>query len=80
MDNPDYTEEREELLQSIEHDREEVRVALHELTDAAGHTLDVSDRIRSAPLAWAFGAFLIGAWLGDRAGSRHTIDRIWREA
>jgi hypothetical protein len=66
MDNPDYLEQREELLQDIANDREEVRVALHELTDATGHKLDVSDRIRSSPLAWAVGAFLIGVWLGGR--------------
>ncbi len=80
MDNPDYSEEREELLQSIEHDREEVRVALHELSDAAGHKLDVSDHIRSSPLTWALGAFLIGAWLGDRTASRQSTGRTWRDA
>lgn len=74
MDNVDYTDQREDLLQSIERDREDVRVALHELTNAAGNKLDINDRIRSSPLAWAIGAFLLGAWLGDRPASRSMTD------
>ena len=78
MDNADFSERREDLLQSIERDRESVRVALHELTGAAELKLDVSERIKAFPLAWAFGAVLVGAWLGSReactdiAGQRKT--------
>jgi hypothetical protein len=64
------SDERSELLESIELDREDVRVALHELTIAASSKLDLNDHIRSAPFTWAFAAFLVGAWLGDRAGSQ----------
>ena len=32
MDKTDFAEQREDLLQSIERDQEEVRVAVHELT------------------------------------------------
>ncbi len=69
MDNTNFAEQREDLLQSIERDREEVRVALQELTGAAGFKLDVSERIKAFPLAWAIGAFLVGVWLGSRGAS-----------
>lgn len=66
MEKTDFTEQREDLLQSIERDQEEVRVAVHELTGAAGATLDVSEHIKKFPLTWAIGALLVGAWLGSR--------------
>ena len=69
MENGDFAEQREDLLRSIEHDEEEVRLALHELTDAAEQKLDVGERIRTAPLTWALGAFLVGAWLGSRSSA-----------
>ena len=65
----DYNGQRAELLESIEHDSRQVRVALHELTDAAGHGLDVGEHIRTSPVVWAAGAFLVGAWLAGRAPS-----------
>lgn len=75
MENGDFAGQREDLLQLIEREEEEVRIALHELTDAAEQkldSLDVSERIRAAPLAWTVGAFLVGAWLGSREHSvRH---------
>jgi len=67
VDDTDFTEQRAVLLKSIEKDRQEVRVALRELTGAAEHTFDVRERIRSSPLVWAFGAFFVGIWLGSRA-------------
>ena len=66
MEKSDFAEQREDLLESIERDQEEVRVAVHELTDAAGSKLDVSEYIKKFPLTWAIGAFLLGAWLGSR--------------
>ena len=75
MDNNDYTEDRKDLIESIELEEEEVRIALHELSNAAVHTLDVSDRIRISPLAWTLGAFLVGAWLGDHADSPYSSQR-----
>jgi len=65
----DVSETREDLLQSIERDEEEVRVAVHELTDAARSSLDVREHIKKFPLAWAMGGFLVGAWLGRRGVS-----------
>ena len=70
MNNTAFAEQREDLLQSIERDREEVRVAVHELTDAAEQKLYVGERIKASPFSWAIGAFLVGAWLGYRGASR----------
>jgi hypothetical protein len=66
VDNTDFVEQREDLLQSIERDQQEVRVAVHQLTGAAGSKLDVSEHIKKFPLTWAIGALLVGAWLGSR--------------
>lgn len=70
MDDTAFEERREDLLHSIERDEEQVRVALHELTGAAGFKLDVGERIKAFPLTWAIGAFLVGAWLGSRGQRR----------
>ena len=72
MDKTDFAEQREDLLQSIERDQEEVRVAVHELTGAAGSKLDVSEHIKKFPLTWAIGAFLLGVWLGSRGAPAHV--------
>ena len=66
MGQTDFAEQREDLLQSIERDEEEVRVAVHALTGAAGSKLDVGQHIKEFPLTWALGAFLVGVWLGSR--------------
>ena len=66
MDKPDFAEQREELLQRIEQDQEEVRVAMHELTRAVEFKLDVRVYIKRFPLTWVIGGFLVGMWLGSR--------------
>jgi hypothetical protein len=63
-----FTEQREELLQSIQKDEAEVRVAVHELTGAA-RKLDLSEHIKKFPLTWVMGALLVGAWIGSRGAS-----------
>lgn len=63
----DYIEQRDELLESIERDQEELRAAVHELTGAARETFDVSERIRERPWAWLAAAILFGLWLGTRS-------------
>lgn len=63
----DFVEQRDDLLQSIEKDRQEIRVAMHELTSAAGFRPGLRERIRDRPLAWMLGAFLVGTWLGSRS-------------
>jgi hypothetical protein len=70
-----FTEQREDLLDAIERSEQDVRVALHELTDAAEHKLDIGERIKASPLVWAVGAFLVGAWLGARDGTASAADR-----
>jgi hypothetical protein len=72
VDKPDFAEQREDLLQGIERDQEEVRVAVHELTGAAKSTLNVSEHIRKFPLTWTIVAFLVGVWLGSRGAPTHV--------
>jgi hypothetical protein len=43
-----------------------LRVAMHDLTAAAGSKLNVGAHIEKFPLTWAIGAFLLGVWLGRR--------------
>ncbi len=70
MDDSDAIEQREELLQSIERDEEELRDAVHDLTGAARSRLDVGEWIREAPLAWLVGGVLLGVWLGTSVRRR----------
>jgi hypothetical protein len=75
MDKSDFAEQREDLLRGIERDQEGVRVAVHELTGAAGARLDVSEHIKKFPLTWAIGAFLVGVWLGSRGAPALAADQ-----
>ena len=76
MEETDFTDQREDLLESIQRDLEAVRVAAHELTGAAESKLDVSEYIKAFPLTWAIGGFLVGLWLGGRgAPARVTVQR-----
>lgn len=65
----EYVERREELLESIERDQEELREAVHDLTDAARETFVLAERIRESPVAWLVGGALLGLWLGARASA-----------
>jgi len=65
VDNTDFAEQRDDLLESIERDVVQVRVALQELKGAADFTLNVNERIKAFPLTWTIAAFLVGAWLGS---------------
>jgi hypothetical protein len=73
VEKTDFAEQREDLLQSIERDQQEVRVAVQQLTGAARSKLDVSERIKKFPLTWGMGAFLVGVWLGSR-GAPLNVD------
>ena len=68
MDTMGFAEQRDDLLQSIQHDQEEVHGAIKELADAAHESLSLSEHIRHYPLTWVIGGFIVGLWLG-RAGS-----------
>ena len=72
VEKTDFAEQRDDLLQSIERDQEEVRVAVQDLTGAARSKLNVSEHIKKLPLTWAIGAFLVGVWLGSRGAPTHA--------
>ena len=63
----EYVDQRGELVQSLERDEQELRLAVRELTGAARLKLDLSERIKEFPLTWVIGSFLLGLWLGSRA-------------
>jgi hypothetical protein len=65
VEDTPFVTQREDLLQSIERDEEEMRVAVQQLADVAGAQLDVRERIKAFPLTWMLGAFLVGTWLGS---------------
>ena len=67
MDKTDFAAQREDLREGIERDQQELRIAVHEFTDAAGSKLDLSQHIKRFPLTWAVGAFCVGVWLGSRS-------------
>lgn len=75
MNKTDFAERREDLLQGIKRAEEGVRVAVHELTGAAGSKLDVSEHIKKFPLTWAIGAFFLGVWLGSRGAPAPVAGR-----
>jgi len=47
MEESDFAERRDDLLLSIERDRQEVRTAVNELSSAAGLHLDLGERTRA---------------------------------
>jgi ElaB/YqjD/DUF883 family membrane-anchored ribosome-binding protein len=47
VETPDFAEQRDDLLLSIEKDRQEVRTAVTELSNAAGLHLDLGGRTRA---------------------------------
>jgi hypothetical protein len=75
MDKTDLPGQREELLQRIERDKQDVRAAVHELKRAVGFKLDVRVHIKQFPLTWTIGGFLVGVWLGRRGATRGMAGR-----
>ena len=75
MSNSDFAEQRETLVQSIESDQDDMRSALLELAGVTERSLDVAERIRRSPLAWAAAAFLLGAWFGARRNDSYETRR-----
>ncbi len=65
MEDSEFAEQREDLLQSIKRDEEVVRGAVRDLTDAAGSKLNFGERIKKYPLTWTLGALLVGLVLGS---------------
>lgn len=69
-----YVRERETLLQSIEHDQEDLHQALDELKNAAQQAIDLGAYIAERPTPWLVGAFVLGLWLGVRHGFAAEAD------
>ena len=54
------------LRERVEEQEVELHDAVQELEDVTRRAIDARQWIRSRPLLWAAGAFLVGAWLGGR--------------
>ncbi len=57
-------QEREALRQSLEQHKQDLRLAVQDLSIAAKSWSDPAEAIRLRPLAWLAGAFVVGLWLG----------------
>lgn len=58
-------EGREALQQALEQHKQQLRLAVQDLTIAARSWSDPSESIRLHPGAWLAGAFVVGFWLGS---------------
>jgi hypothetical protein len=58
-------ENREALRQALEQHKQELRLAVQDLSIAARSWSHPSESIRSHPGAWLASAFLVGLWLGS---------------
>jgi len=72
----DVSDRKEELLQSIEEDEEELYEAMHELAEATEQTFDVARYIRAHPYVWLTGAFCVGVWMGWPRTSEPTVQLV----
>ncbi|MGH7805940.1 MAG: hypothetical protein ACREQJ_16450 [Candidatus Binatia bacterium] len=57
---------REQLLESVEREESELKLAVDELTTAAQAQVDLGERMSARAWTWLGGAFLVGLWLGGR--------------
>jgi hypothetical protein len=64
VDSLSGIDQRDVLIESIERHEQALRQAVHELTGAASVQLQISKRIKQAPLPWLLAGFLVGMWLG----------------
>jgi hypothetical protein len=58
------SEQAEELRQSLEQHKHELRVAMQDLGTAARSWSNPTGSIREHPGRWLVGAFRVGLWLG----------------
>jgi hypothetical protein len=57
-------ETREALRQRLDQDKEELRLAVQDLSIAARSWSNPAESIRLRPGVWLAGAFVVGLWLG----------------
>jgi len=57
-------EHREALQQNLEQHKQQLRLAVQDLTVAAKSWSDPAESIRLRPGTWLAGAFVFGLWLG----------------
>ena len=57
-------EQRETLRQNLEQHKQDLRIAVQDLTVAARSWSDPTESIRLHPGSWLTGAFVFGLWLG----------------
>ena len=83
-DEPDYDEQREDLLQSIERDQEEVRVAVQELATVASDrvqelTQDASDKVQELATAASDKVQEFATAASDRLDGLDISERIKKD-
>ena len=66
MNETSYPEQRDEVIDSLQRDEQQLRKALKDLARAAGKRLQIAEHIKRAPLPWLLGGFVLGLWLGRR--------------
>ena len=59
---------RQELIESVEREETELKLAVDELSNAAQARVHLGERIAERPWLWLAGAFAVGLWVG--AGRR----------
>ena len=56
---------RQELIESVEREETELKLAVDELSTAAQARIDLGERMSEHAWLWLTGAFTIGLWLGS---------------
>jgi len=68
-------ETRQQLLESVARDEQELERAIGDLKQAVQRPFEVGERVRAHisahPIPWLVGGLLIGLWLGGRNGRTH---------
>jgi hypothetical protein len=56
---------RQELIESVEREETELKLAVDELSTAAQARIDLGERMSEHAWLWLAGAFTLGLWLGS---------------
>ena len=57
---------REQLLESVEREESELKLAVGELSSAAQAQVDLGERVSARPWVWLGAAFVVGFWVGRK--------------